>query len=78
MFTKTLDINVKGHLSLFVWAVEEDGDERVGGAAVGHDLVREEDPVDAILVPHQQRLLRILAPLSPRPVNGEETYFRGL
>ena len=50
----------------------------MGGAAVGHDLVREEDPVDALLVPHQQRLLRVLAPLPPRPVGGKKTYFRGL
>ena len=60
--------------SLFVRAVEEDGDERVGGAAVGHDLVREEDPVDAILVAHQQRLLRVLAPLPPRPVREENIF----
>ena len=52
--TKTLDaINP----SLFVRAVEEDGDEGVGGAAVGHDLVREEDLVDAVLVADEQRLL---------------------
>ena len=57
---------------LFVGAVEQDGDEGVGGAAVGHDLVREEDLVDAVLVAHEQRLLGVLAPLSPRP---ETEYF---
>ena len=55
--------------SLFVGAVEQDGDEGVGSAAVGDDLVREEDLVDAVLVADQQRLLRVLAPLSPRPEN---------
>ena len=52
---------------LLVGAVEQDGDEGVGGAAVGHDLVREEDLVDAVLVADQQGLLGVLAPLSPRP-----------
>ena len=55
--------------SLFVGAVEQDGDEGVGSAAVWHDLVREEDLVDAVLVADQQGLLGVLAPLSPRPEN---------
>ena len=41
----------------------------MGGAAVWHDLVREEDLVDAVLVADQQGLLGVLAPLSPRPEN---------
>jgi hypothetical protein len=40
-----------------VVAVEQDGDERVRGAAVRHHLLREEDRVHLVLVLDEKRLL---------------------
>ena len=55
----------QGGAQFAVWAVEQDGDERVGGAAVGHDLLGEEDGVDGVLVLDEERVL--LDELPPCP-----------
>ena len=62
----------QGHSEVQGWAVQEDGDEGVGGARVGDHLLSKEDVVDDLLVLDVQLLVLHDLPPAPPVINPPE------